>query len=407
MQLTAPRLFALGVLGFFGYCAHQVYGVPQEAGAAVPGIDPVVMTALVEAVESVPDECGLTISLLGGISSVESLNGTIGGSRVQPNGMVEPPIRGPQLSPGSGFAVIPDSDNGRYDGDTEWDRAVGPMQFLPGTWLYYADEDWDPQNYFHATKATARMMCAVALKEGRPLTDPDVEEAAILAYNYSMEYVEQVRGFKADFEGAGVTTSVPKDFDVRYVTQEAGDILKPRWQGLSKYLDNSPSIRKAYDAVDPAMNVVWNTLGATTLERSASLSSSESDAGMVTVMGITVAASIADDVERMLRDAEEDGIYLTGSGYRSHEEQIWLRQQHCGGSDSYSVYERPPGECSPPTAIPGTSNHETGLAIDFRDGDGNTVRWGSPEFEWLADNAHKYGLYNLPSEAWHWSVDAK
>jgi membrane-bound lytic murein transglycosylase B len=33
-----------------------------------------------------------------------------------------------------GVQAIVDTEQGRYDRDTRWDRAVGPMQFLPSTW---------------------------------------------------------------------------------------------------------------------------------------------------------------------------------------------------------------------------------------------------------------------------------
>ena len=52
----------------------------------------------------------------------------------------------------------------------------------------------------------------------------------------------------------------------------------------------------------------------------------------------------------------------------------------------------------------GTSMHEKGLAIDFTCG-GGTISRGSACFGWLEGHAGGYGLYNLPSEPWHWSTD--
>lgn len=63
-------------------------------------------------------------------------------------------------------------------------------------------------------------------------------------------------------------------------------------------------------------------------------------------------------------------------------------------------------QCDPPTARPGTSRHEQGLAIDFHR-NGVSISSQSPEFRWLAANAERFGLCNLPKEAWHWSVDGK
>ncbi len=97
----------------------------------------------------------------------------------------------------------------------------------------------------------------------------------------------------------------------------------------------------------------------------------------------------------MINAAKNDNVTLTGSAFRSNEEQISLRQQH-GCPDPSTPSEG----CSPPTAIPGFSNHQMGLAIDFKN-----CNAGSPSFEWLKGNAEKFGFKNLPAESWHWSID--
>ena len=48
--------------------------------------------------------------------------------------------------------------------------------------------------------------------------------------------------------------------------------------------------------------------------------------------------------------------------------------------------------------------HERGLAVDFTQ-NGQTISRGSSAFAWLSAHASSYGFYNLPSEAWHWSVN--
>ncbi|MGG7381593.1 lytic transglycosylase domain-containing protein, partial [Escherichia coli] len=87
-------------------------------------------------------------------------------------GTVSPRITGPPLD-GNGVASIPDSDGGRWDGDTTWDRAVGPMQFLPGTWRTLGrdgngDRVADPNNLFDAAVSAAGYLC---LSGGGDLTD--------------------------------------------------------------------------------------------------------------------------------------------------------------------------------------------------------------------------------------------
>ena len=125
---------------------------------------------------------------------------------------------------------------------------------------------------------------------------------------------------------------------------------------------------------------------------------------IVSVRGIRVHKSIADRLARMLSAAEADGISLSGGGYRDPSSQIALRRAHCGTS-YYAVYQMSASRCSPPTARPGTSMHERGLAIDFTYGGRVIGSRSSPAYRWLAAHASSYGFYNLPSEPWHWSVN--
>jgi peptidoglycan hydrolase CwlO-like protein len=123
-----------------------------------------------------------------------------------------------------------------------------------------------------------------------------------------------------------------------------------------------------------------------------------------TVRGITVACSIAGSLDSMMAAASADGLTLGGGGYRSSDSQVALRRAHCGSSD-YAVYEMSPSSCSPPTARPGQSMHEQGLAIDFTCNGGGALSRSSPCFSWLQAHAGSYGFHNLPSEAWHWSTN--
>jgi hypothetical protein len=93
-------------------------------------------------------------------------------------------------------------------------------------------------------------------------------------------------------------------------------------------------------------------------------------------------------------------IVLSGSGYRSHDRQVELRQAHCGTSH-FAIYHMPASQCSPPTARPGKSMHEVGLAIDFDNCSSHATRC----WHWLAANASRFGFFNLPTEPWHWSID--
>ena len=107
---------------------------------------------------------------------------------------------------------------------------------------------------------------------------------------------------------------------------------------------------------------------------------------------------LARDTQIHARWTYDDGVVLSGGGYRDPAEQIALRRQHCGSS-YYAIYQMPSSSCRPPTARPGSSQHEVGLAIDF-----SPCSRGSVMYNWLKANAAQYGFYNLPSESWHWST---
>lgn len=137
--------------------------------------------------------CHLPWSLLAGIGLIESGHARSGGSH-QPGweGTASPPILGPALS-GGPFAAIRDTDGGRFDGDRTWDRAVGPMQFLPSTWSRYGvdasgDGRSDPQTITDASAAAARYLCAA----GRDLRTPAGLFTAVFSYNHSNDYVRAV-----------------------------------------------------------------------------------------------------------------------------------------------------------------------------------------------------------------------
>ena len=120
---------------------------------------------------------------------------------------------------------------------------------------------------------------------------------------------------------------------------------------------------------------------------------------------ITIDESIASRVQSLLEHACADGIAFTGGGWRSAQAQIELRRAHCGPTD-YEIYQRPADECQPPTARPGNSMHEKGLAIDFATG-ANGLSRATIGYRWLVLNARTYGLYNLASEPWHWSTNGR
>ncbi len=108
--------------------------------------------------------------MLAGIGFIESGHAHSGGSH-NPNwsGIADPPIYGPLLDGQNGIALITDSDQGALDGNATYDRAVGPMQFLPSTWREYevgasGHSAPNPQNIDDATLSAARYLCATGTR---------------------------------------------------------------------------------------------------------------------------------------------------------------------------------------------------------------------------------------------------
>lgn len=135
--------------------------------------------------------CGLSWNTLAAIGLTESSHASDGGARLLADGRTDKPIRGRALN-GNGVAAIPDTDKGVWDGDPVWDRAVGPMQFIPSTWRIWAadgngDGKADPNQIDDAALAAARYLCASG-----SMTDQAGWRAAVYTYNRSTTYVNTV-----------------------------------------------------------------------------------------------------------------------------------------------------------------------------------------------------------------------
>lgn len=138
-------------------------------------------------------ECRLGWNTIAGIGAVETLHGTYRGASTDGDGQVTPKIFGPALDGSEGVMAIEDSDGGQLDDDTQWDRAVGPLQFIPSTWDYIgqdgnADGKRDPHQIDDAALTTAVYLC-----QGQRDTSTDEGwQRGVLAYNRSVVYANQV-----------------------------------------------------------------------------------------------------------------------------------------------------------------------------------------------------------------------
>jgi hypothetical protein len=178
-------------------------GVPiRVSGTALPArVLLAYRTAANDLARSDP-ACHVSWSLLAGIGQVES--GHAYNGAIDRQGRTLNPILGPELNGVGDVAAIPDTDGGRWDGDTTWDRAVGPMQFIPSSWQVWGrdgdgDGKADPSDVDDAAMATASYLCA----GDRDLRDEKDRRSAVFSYNHSWDYVDLVLAW-ADAYATGV-----------------------------------------------------------------------------------------------------------------------------------------------------------------------------------------------------------
>ena len=163
--------------------AGQATGIPLRALLGYAG------ASLRLASES--PTCRLGWTTLAALGSIESGHGTHAGSAVDADGVVRPGILGPLLDDGT-FEAMPDTDNGRGDGSPEWDRAVGPLQFIPATWQRWGadgngDGVKDAQQIDDAALAAGRYLCHYG-----DLSSAESWRTAVFAYNHVDAYVNSV-----------------------------------------------------------------------------------------------------------------------------------------------------------------------------------------------------------------------
>jgi membrane-bound lytic murein transglycosylase B len=130
--------------------------------------------------------CHLGWTTLAGIGWVESQQGTIDGRELLADGRPDRAIRGVELDGADDVAAVPDGSGG-------FQRALGPLQFIPSTWQRWAadgdgDGVQDPQDVDDAALAAARYLCS----SGADLATGPGWSAAVFSYNHSNLYVRSV-----------------------------------------------------------------------------------------------------------------------------------------------------------------------------------------------------------------------
>jgi len=202
--------------------------IPGSSGAIALDSDGIPVRALeayrtaATLVEAADPASHLDWALLAAIGRVESNHARFGANQLDAGGVAQPGIIGIPLDGSHGTARITDSDNGLLDRDLVFDRAVGPMQFIPSTWRSVgvdADRDGakNPQDMTDAATATAIYLCSGP----GDLSRPDELSAALMRYNASDSYGRTVAAI-ADAYRNGVSVIPASDLPAASVTPASG-----------------------------------------------------------------------------------------------------------------------------------------------------------------------------------------
>ncbi|MGH3413801.1 MAG: lytic transglycosylase domain-containing protein [Marmoricola sp.] len=193
-------------------------GVPKGSvdsvvsGASTSGIPSAALAAYqrgARIIDAADKSCNIPWELIAAIGRVESNHGRFGGSSLNSKGIDTPPVYGPLLDGKNGTQAIMDTDAGQLDGNSRYDRAVGPMQFLPSTWeVVKVDADGDgqrnPQDINDAALATGVYLCSGS----ENLANRPGQQAAVYRYNHSHQYVDLVLRIMEAYS-SGDYTAVP------------------------------------------------------------------------------------------------------------------------------------------------------------------------------------------------------
>lgn len=188
-----------GELGGSQPTIDQQWILSVGSRAAVPARALQAYAAATNTIDTARPECQLGWNTLAAIGMVESGHGTHDGASIAADGQLAGVILGPVLD-GKDFDKVVDTDRGVLDGDTQWDRAVGPFQFIPSTWAAYGvdasgDGVADPNQIDDAALTAALYLCTA----GQDLSTDAGWTAAVRAYNNNDDYVAAVRAQSNDY----------------------------------------------------------------------------------------------------------------------------------------------------------------------------------------------------------------
>jgi membrane-bound lytic murein transglycosylase B len=186
-SVSVPGVVAPGISGntHRAVATASTSGIPDAALAAYQRAETVINAA--------DESCHLPWQLVAAIGRVESDHGRTNGNHLDAHGVARPGIFGVALDGTKNVSLIRDTDAGQYDADAKYDRAVGPMQFIPSTWsVVGVDADGDaqrnPQDIDDAALATAVYLCS----GDDDLSTSEGQRSAVFRYNHSSSYVDLV-----------------------------------------------------------------------------------------------------------------------------------------------------------------------------------------------------------------------
>ena len=189
-------------------------GIPSAALAAYQ--------RAAQVIDSADASCNIEWPLVAAIGRVESNHGRYGGNTLSAEGVSTPGIYGIPLNGGNGTQRITDTDAGQFDNDKQFDRAVGPMQFIPSTWSVVGvdgdgDGERDPQDIDDAALATAVYLCS----GDEDLGERAGQESAVFRYNHSNDYVALVLSImeayaSGDYSAVPNNSTAPTTFTPSY-----------------------------------------------------------------------------------------------------------------------------------------------------------------------------------------------
>jgi hypothetical protein len=201
--VTPPRGLSRGVVGN----PHQLASTASASG--IPAVALAAYQRAATVINAADRSCHMPWQLVAAIGRVESDHGRADGNVLTDKGIAKPGIFGPVLDGKHGTTLINDTDAGQYDRDSRFDRAVGPMQFIPSTWAIVgvdADNDGqrNPQDIYDAALGSAVYLCSGT----DDLSTDAGQRSAVFRYNHSRKYVDLVLAIEKAYQ-SGDYSAVP------------------------------------------------------------------------------------------------------------------------------------------------------------------------------------------------------